>query len=80
MKPIDHIKTFHDELTAWSVVARGHLVLLEEDQAERVEDLVRQPWVSTGQYDVIELRPAQVTGRRFVLRRPEPDHALSARD
>jgi uncharacterized protein len=64
---------WHDDLTAWSVVARGHLRQLDEDEEHRVESLPLQPWVPTLTYDVIELVPEVVTGRYFHLRRPEPD-------
>ena len=32
----------------------------------------------TPKYDVVELDPEVVTGRRFRLQRPEPDHHVSA--
>jgi hypothetical protein len=64
---------WHDDLTAWSVVARGHLRQLEEDEEHRIDSLPLQPWVPTPTYDVIELVPEVVTGRHFRLQRPEPD-------
>jgi nitroimidazol reductase NimA-like FMN-containing flavoprotein (pyridoxamine 5'-phosphate oxidase superfamily) len=67
---------WHDDLSAWSVVVRGRLRRLPEDEAERVDDLPLQPWVPTLKYDVVELAPEVVTGRRFLLNRPEPDHHL----
>jgi uncharacterized protein len=69
---------WHDDLAAWSVVARGRLRRLGEDEAQRVEHLPLQPWVPTPKYDVVELDPEVVTGRRFRLQRPEPDHHVSA--
>jgi nitroimidazol reductase NimA-like FMN-containing flavoprotein (pyridoxamine 5'-phosphate oxidase superfamily) len=54
---------------AWSVVAHGRLRILEEDEQERVEPLMGEPWISRLVYDVIELCPDSLTGRRF-LRRP----------
>jgi nitroimidazol reductase NimA-like FMN-containing flavoprotein (pyridoxamine 5'-phosphate oxidase superfamily) len=66
---------WHDDLSAWSVVARGRLRRLGEDEAHRVDALPLQPWVPTLKHDVVELDVETVTGRRFVLRRPEPDHA-----
>jgi nitroimidazol reductase NimA-like FMN-containing flavoprotein (pyridoxamine 5'-phosphate oxidase superfamily) len=69
---------WHDDVAAWSVVARGRLRRLGEDEAHRVESLALHPWVPTQKYDVIELNPDVVTGRRFRLRRAEPDHQLSA--
>ena len=65
---------WHDEVAAWSVVVRGGLHRLGEDEAERVEELLPQSWVPTQKYDVIELQPDVVTGRRFLLQRPEPGH------
>ncbi|GAB3262341.1 pyridoxamine 5'-phosphate oxidase family protein [Nocardioides dilutus] len=69
---------WHDDLAAWSVVARGRLRRLPEDEAERVDDLPLQPWVPTLKYDVVELAPEVVTGRRFRLNVPEPDHQAHA--
>ncbi|MFB9312715.1 pyridoxamine 5'-phosphate oxidase family protein [Nocardioides plantarum] len=66
---------WHDDRAAWSVVARGRLRQLEEDEQHRLDDESRQPWVPTLKYDVIELVPEVVTGRTFVLRRPETDSA-----
>jgi hypothetical protein len=69
---------WYDDVAAWSVVARGRLRRLGEDEAHRVESLPLQPWVSTVKPDVVELDPEVVTGRRFRLHRPEPDNQLSA--
>jgi len=70
---------WHDDLAAWSVVVRGDLRRLHEDEAHRADGLVLQPWVDIATYDVVELRPVAVTGRRFRLRRPETDHELAER-
>jgi nitroimidazol reductase NimA-like FMN-containing flavoprotein (pyridoxamine 5'-phosphate oxidase superfamily) len=67
---------WHDDLAAWSVVVRGQLRRLHEDEQHRVEGLRLQPWVPTLKYEVVELTPVSVTGRRFYLRRSEPDHEL----
>jgi nitroimidazol reductase NimA-like FMN-containing flavoprotein (pyridoxamine 5'-phosphate oxidase superfamily) len=67
---------WHDDLAAWSVVVRGQLRRLHEDEQHRIEGLRVQPWVPTLKYDVVELTPVSVTGRRFYLRRSEPDHEL----
>lgn len=67
---------WHDDLTAWSVVVRGHLRQLEEDEEHRVDGLPRHPWVPTLKYDVVELVPETVTGRHFRLQRDRPDHEL----
>lgn len=69
---------WHDDVSAWSVVVRGRLRRLPEDEAERVDDLPLQPWVPTLKYDVVELAPEVVTGRRFRLNPHEPDHQVRA--
>jgi nitroimidazol reductase NimA-like FMN-containing flavoprotein (pyridoxamine 5'-phosphate oxidase superfamily) len=69
---------WHDERAAWSVVARGHLQQVPEDQEHRVDDLPLHPWVPTLKYDVVELVPEIVTGRWFHLQRDEPDQELAA--
>jgi nitroimidazol reductase NimA-like FMN-containing flavoprotein (pyridoxamine 5'-phosphate oxidase superfamily) len=65
---------WHDDAVAWSVVARGHLRRLEEDQQHRVDDLPLRPWVPTLKYDVVELVPETVTGRCFHLERELAGH------
>lgn len=67
---------WHDDRSAWSVVVRGELHRLQEDEQHRVDALLLHSWLPTHKYDVVELKPATVTGRRFYLRRPEPDHQL----
>jgi nitroimidazol reductase NimA-like FMN-containing flavoprotein (pyridoxamine 5'-phosphate oxidase superfamily) len=62
---------WHDEHAAWSVVVRGRLRRLHEDEVHRVEDRLLEPWVPTLKYEVIELTPESVSGRRFLLRRPD---------
>lgn len=69
---------WHDEHTAWSVVARGHLRQLEEDEEHRVESLPLHPWVPTLKYDVVELIPESVTGRFFRLQLDESEDSGSA--
>lgn len=64
---------WHDDHTAWSVVARGHLRQLEEDEEHRVESLPLHPWVPTLKYDVVELVPETVSGRFFRLRLDESE-------
>lgn len=56
--------------TAMSVVVRGSARLLEEDEEHRAENLPLRPWVGTPKYDVVEISPVEVTGRRFELTRP----------
>jgi nitroimidazol reductase NimA-like FMN-containing flavoprotein (pyridoxamine 5'-phosphate oxidase superfamily) len=67
---------WHDDLAAWSVVARGRLRRLEEDEEHRIDDLPLHSWLPTLRYDVIELVPDVVTGRRFRLQRPESDNEV----
>ena len=67
---------WHDDLSAWSVVARGHLRQLEEDEEHRIEQLPLHAWVPTLKYDVLELIPEVVTGRCFRLQRLEADFEL----
>jgi len=56
--------------TATSVVVRGRARQLEEDEAHRAEELPLRPWVGTPKYNVVEIIPEQVDGRRFDLDRP----------
>ncbi|WP_340538856.1 pyridoxamine 5'-phosphate oxidase family protein [Nocardioides sp. GXZ039] len=63
---------WHDEGDAWSVVARGRLRRLEEDEVAEADPAVGLPWVSTPKNEIIELLPEEVTGRRFRLHRPGP--------
>lgn len=56
--------------TAMSVVVRGHARHLGEDEEHRTETLPLRPWVATPKYDVVEIVPFEVTGRRFRLDRP----------
>jgi hypothetical protein len=67
---------WHDDLAAWSVVARGRLRRLEEDEEHRIDDLPLHSWLPTLRYDVVELVPDVVTGRRFRLQRPESDNEV----
>ena len=64
---------WHDDDSAWSVVARGRLRQLEEDEAHRAEGLPLRTWVPSLKYDVIELEAPVVTGRRFLLRKEDPE-------
>ena len=57
-----------DEAT--SVVVRGQARRLEEDEAHRADVLPLRPWVDTLKFDVVEILPTAVTGRRFPLHRP----------
>jgi nitroimidazol reductase NimA-like FMN-containing flavoprotein (pyridoxamine 5'-phosphate oxidase superfamily) len=59
---------WHDDAAAWSVVLRGRLQRVPENEAHLVDDLPVQPWVAAEAFDVIRLVPEVVTGRRFRLR------------
>lgn len=53
---------------AWSVLVRGRLNHLGEPEEDQVEALPLRSWVPALRYDVIELVPHAVTGRRFLIR------------
>jgi nitroimidazol reductase NimA-like FMN-containing flavoprotein (pyridoxamine 5'-phosphate oxidase superfamily) len=59
-----------DERRARSVVVRGIARHLGEDEEHRVENLPLRPWVSGFKYDVVEIRPTEISGREFDLSRP----------
>lgn len=61
-----------NETDAWSVLVRGRLRHLEEDEAERLADVGDWTWVPTLKYDLIEVVPTAVTGRYFFLRGDRP--------
>lgn len=65
---------WRDDRSAWSVVARGTLRRLGEDEQHRLDGLPQQPWVDTPKYDVVELTPDEVTGRSFQLHRTSIPH------
>ena len=54
---------------ARSVVVRGSMRRLEEDEAHRAERVHLRPWIATEKYEVLELMPSVVTGRWFRLDR-----------
>ena len=60
----------HDEHTACSVILRGNAELLDEHSAHRAENLPLRPWVENPKYNVVEITPTEVSGRRFRLHRP----------
>ena len=53
-----------------SVVVHGRARKLEEDEAHRADNLPLRPWVPTLKYNVVEIEPTSLTGRRFALDRP----------
>jgi nitroimidazol reductase NimA-like FMN-containing flavoprotein (pyridoxamine 5'-phosphate oxidase superfamily) len=59
-----------DEYRARSVVVRGVARRLEEDEHHRTENVPLRPWVKTPKYDVVEIRPTEISGRSFDLTRP----------
>ena len=60
----------YDEDSAQSVVVHGTARLLEEDEAHRAETTSLRPWLATLKYNVVEIAPVRITGRRFALSRP----------
>jgi uncharacterized protein len=55
---------------AASVVVRGRARLLDEHEEHRADTLPLRPWVPTLKYNVVEVEPTEVSGRRFALSRP----------
>ena len=62
---------WHDDDAAWSVVVRGRLRRLEEQELQRLDRMPDRSWVPTLKYDGIELLPEVVTGRTFRLKLPK---------
>lgn len=60
----------HDEHSAWSVIVRGKAQLLDEHEEHRADNLPLRPWVDNPKYNVVEITPTEITGRRFRLHRP----------
>lgn len=60
----------YDDTSARSVVVRGSARILPEDEAHRAENVPLRTWVGTPKYNVVEIRPREVTGRAFELSRP----------
>ena len=63
------IDSFNEE-EAVSVIIRGTARKLEEDEEHRSENLPLRPWVDTIKYNVVEITPTSVSGRRYKLARP----------
>jgi nitroimidazol reductase NimA-like FMN-containing flavoprotein (pyridoxamine 5'-phosphate oxidase superfamily) len=59
-----------DEHQAHSVILRGTARLLDEHEAHRAENVPLRPWVEHTEYNVVEIRPTQLTGHAFRLHRP----------
>ena len=60
----------YGEASAQSVIVRGKARLLEEDEAHRADTSRLRSWLPTLKYNVVEIEPVEVTGRRFALARP----------
>lgn len=56
---------YHDEESAWSVVARGRLRRLEPPEHAPLLDFPRRPWFVDEEVEVVELVPESIEGRRF---------------
>ena len=59
-----------DDEHATSVVLRGVARHLGEAEEHRAENVPLRPWVPSPKYEVVEIRPAEISGRRFELSRP----------
>lgn len=59
----------YDDEFAESVIVRGRARLLSESEEHRVENVELHPWLDTLKYNVVEIAPTQITGRRFKLNR-----------
>src|SRR3712207_2230717 len=60
----------YGEDSAQSAILRGRARLLEEDEAHRADTSRLRTWLPTLKYNVVEIEPVEVTGRRFTLSRP----------
>lgn len=60
----------YDQEKASSVIVRGTARLLPEDEAHRSENVPLRPWVDDFKYNVVEITPTEMTGRRFDLTKP----------
>jgi len=54
--------------TAWSVVVKGTARILEsQTEIDAAELLPLEPWIKTRKWTYVEITPASVSGRTFVL-------------
>ncbi len=60
----------YDDDQATSVIIRGTARLLDEHEEHRAENVPLRPWVPTLKYNVVEIAPTEISGRRFELKRP----------
>lgn len=58
-----------DDDEASSVVVRGRARVLGEDEEHRADRLGLRAWVGAFKYNVVEISPTEVSGRRFALDR-----------
>lgn len=63
-----------EDRVARSVVVRGRLHRVPEDEAHRADELGLWSWVPTLKYDVVRLEPTVVSGRRLRLERTPTRH------
>jgi nitroimidazol reductase NimA-like FMN-containing flavoprotein (pyridoxamine 5'-phosphate oxidase superfamily) len=63
----------YGEDSAESVIVRGRARLLEEDEARRADTTRLRSWLPTLKYNIVEIVPVEVTGRRLTLSRAGPD-------
>ncbi len=59
----------YDETSAHSVIVRGLARRLEENEEHRADDIGLRPWLPTLKYNVVEIKPTEITGRAFKLDR-----------
>ena len=59
-----------DDHHARSVIVRGVARHLGEAEEHRAENVPLRPWVADLKYDVVEIRPTEISGRAFELARP----------
>jgi nitroimidazol reductase NimA-like FMN-containing flavoprotein (pyridoxamine 5'-phosphate oxidase superfamily) len=60
----------YDDEHATSVILRGTARQLDEHEEHRAENVPLRPWVPTLKYNVVEITPTEISGRRFELSRP----------
>lgn len=60
---------WYDETRAQSVVVRGIARVLEEDEEHRADAAGLRPWIPSLKYNVVEIRPTQLSGYAFQLDR-----------
>lgn len=63
------VDEYADEKAA-SVIIRGKARKLDEHEEHKAENVPLRPWVNTLKYNVVEIDPVELSGRRFELTRP----------